>query len=317
MKKITTFLGCVGVVCLFSGCSSEDDLEKLVMPNQPVAEVLPSSDSNTPASSANTSTVSNSSSNSTPQSASSPMSSGEVVPDTVHKQVVIKSSASSYTDPYFSSGVFCWTKECEAEWAGVTSSSAATASSSSMTIDIGTSVEAPVYPRIDGDMMTDLRDNQTYKLVTIGGTRWMANDLKYATADGSTCFESKDANCASYGRLYTFAAAQKACPTGWRLPNRDEAQAAIDATNMPWSYSGRCVSSDCKFLDGMGFHWTTASQQEGDKLNTDNCNSGESATAVIIVEKNPDSDYKADVANFFQVDCRAKLFSVRCVEGTL
>ena len=41
----------------------------------------------------------------------------------------------------------------------------------------------------------------------------------------------------------------------------------------------------------------------------------ENGADVVIVEKNPDSNYKADVATFFQVDCRAKLFSVRCVEG--
>lgn len=314
MKKITTFLGCVGVVCLISGCSSDsDDLEKIVLPSQPTANVASSSNSNSTISSATAAT-----SNSSNSGASNPTSSGNLSTDspsdTVHKEVVIKSEPGDYPDLYFSSGVFCWSEECEKEWAGKSSASAPK-SSSSMTIDIGMSVEAPVPPTIVGNQMIDQRDQNVYNLVSIGGKLWMADDLKYATADGSTCFESKDANCASYGRLYTFAAAQKACPTGWRLPNRAEAQAAIEATNMPWSYSGRCFGSDCQFLDGMGFHWTTAAQQDGDKVNTKDCSSGESVTAVVIVEKNPDSDYKADVATFFQVDCRAKLFSVRCVEG--
>ena len=311
MKKITTFLGCVGVVCLILGCSSEsDDLEKIVTPNQTTAEVASSSETKTPGSSAANITSSNSG------SANSPASSGNTTPeaqhDTVHKEVVINSSPSEYSDPYFSSGIFCWTPECEEEWAGKSSSSTAK-SSSSTTIDIGMS--APILPTVTETDMIDQRDQNVYKLIRIGSVHWMASDLKYATADGSTCFDSKDDNCASHGRLYTFAAAQKACPTGWRLPNRDEAQAAIDATNMPWSYSGRCFGSDCQFLDGMGFHWTTAAQQDGDKVNTKDCSSGESVTAVVIVEKNPDSNYKADVATFFQVDCRAKLFSVRCVEG--
>ena len=259
MKKITTFLGCVGVVCLFSGCSSEDDLEKLVMPNQPVAEVLPSSDSNTPASSANTSTVSNSSSNSTPQSASSPMSSGEVVPDTVHKQVVIKSSASSYTDPYFSSGVFCWTKECEAEWAGVTSSSAATASSSSMTIDIGTSVEAPVEPTINGNTLIDNRDNQSYPLYTGGSVLWMASNIKYKTKNGSYCTEhdGKDV-CATYGMFYTYAAAQSACPYGWRLPTEEEVEAARSIVDFEWwTIGGRFEISE----EGKASSYSQAGEQ--------------------------------------------------------
>ena len=208
MKKITTFLGCVGVVCLFSGCSSEDDLGKIITPSAPVAEVVPSSDSKAPASSgnstANSSAVLNSSSNTAPQSGSSVMSSGAAVPDTVHKQVVIKSSASSYPDPYFSSGIFCWTAECETKWAGVTSSSAAPKSSSSMTIDIGMSVEAPVYPKIEGNVMTDLRDNQTYKLVTVGSTRWMDSNLKYKPKSGVYCEHDGDDVCATYGGFYTW-----------------------------------------------------------------------------------------------------------------
>lgn len=311
MKKITTFLGCVGVVCLISGCSSNDDLEKIVLPNQPTAEVASSSNSNSPSSSAAAAPGKSSNSGNASNPASSGNSPIEAPIDTVHKEVVITSSPSDYPDPYFSSGIFCWTEECEKQWAGVSSASAPK-SSSSITIDIGMSVEAPVYPTVTETQMIDMRDQSVYNLVRIGTTHWMASDLKYATADGSVCYESSDANCKTYGRLYTFAAAQKACPTGWRLPNRAEAQAAIEATNMPWSFSGRCSGSDCKYADGMGFHWTAAAQQDGDKMNVDQCSG---STAVIIVEKNPDSDYAAEPANFFQVDCQAKLFSVRCVEG--
>ena len=311
MKKITTFLGCVGVVCLISGCSSDsDDLEKIVLPSQPTANVASSSNSNSSISSA-TAATSNSSNSGTSNPTSSGNQSTDSPSDTVHKEVVIKSEPDDYPDPYFSSGVFCWSEECEKEWAGKSSASAPK-SSSSMTIDIGMSVEAPVPPVVTETQMIDARDQSVYNLIRIGTTHWMASDLTYATADGSVCYESSDANCKTYGRLYTFAAAQKACPTGWRLPNRAEAQAAIEATNMPWSFSGRCSGSDCKYADGMGFHWTAAAQQDGDKMNVDQCSG---STAVIIVEKNPDSDYAAEPANFFQVDCQAKLFSVRCVEG--
>ncbi len=40
-----------------------------------------------------------------------------------------------------------------------------------------------------------------------------------------TCYDDAEANCRRYGRLYTWASAQRACPTlgdGWRLPTNDE-----------------------------------------------------------------------------------------------
>ena len=171
MKKITTFLGCVGVVCLISGCSSDsDDLEKIVLPSQPTAEVASSSNSNSPSSSATAAT-----SNSSNSGASNPTSSGnqstDSPSDTVHKEVVIKSELDDYPDPYFSSGVFCWSEECEKEWAGKSSASAPK-SSSSMTIDIGMSVEAPVPPIVTETQMIDQRDNNSYTLIRIGNTHW-------------------------------------------------------------------------------------------------------------------------------------------------
>ena len=60
----------------------------------------------------------------------------------------------------------------------------------------------------------------------------------------------------------------------------------------------------------MGFHWTSATPQDGDKNFEEN--KGDSY-AVIIVEKEPgyagDNDQK-----FFQVDEKGKHFSVRCVQ---
>ena len=306
MKKITTFLGCVGVVCLFSGCTS-DNLESIVAADNATAEV--SSSAKTKSSSTSTAPTSSASKdNKKPSSSNSSSTPGDTT--VIRTQVEINLDGGTRDHDYYSSGTFCWSDECKKEHANESSSSAPK-SSSSYTIDINMSQEAQKAPVVNGTTMTDTRDNQTYALANIGGKLWMASDLKYATADGSVCYESSDANCKTYGRLYTFAAAQKACPTGWRLPNRAEAQAAIEATNMPWSFSGRCSGSDCKYADGMGFHWTAAAQQDGDKMNVDQCSG---STAVIIVEKNPDSDYAAEPANFFQVDCQAKLFSVRCVQ---
>jgi uncharacterized protein (TIGR02145 family) len=73
----------------------------------------------------------------------------------------------------------------------------------------------------------DSRDAKSYKKVTIGGTTWMVENLNYA-AEGSKCYGNNAGNCEKYGRLYNWATAKTACPTGWHLPSDAEWTALTD-----------------------------------------------------------------------------------------
>ena len=78
----------------------------------------------------------------------------------------------------------------------------------------------------------DLRDQQRYATVTLGGKTWFARNLNFEIAGSSFCYGDDVSNCNRDGRLYTWSVANTACPTGAHLPGDDEWKALETAVGM-------------------------------------------------------------------------------------
>lgn len=76
---------------------------------------------------------------------------------------------------------------------------------------------------IEKGSFKDIRDGQYYTCVKIGDQIWMSENLNYYTPIGSYYYNNDSLTYAgTYGRLYQWATARTACPSGWHLPSNQD-----------------------------------------------------------------------------------------------
>ncbi len=71
--------------------------------------------------------------------------------------------------------------------------------------------------------VVDERDGSTYTTVVLNGNQWISQAIRWKCDQSYCCFDSLQL-CEKYGRLYSWKAAQKACPAGYILPSAKDFQ---------------------------------------------------------------------------------------------
>ena len=76
----------------------------------------------------------------------------------------------------------------------------------------------------------DQRDGEVYQLAEINGRIWMAENMRYNIPSGDVwpVNNNNPSFVNQFGRLYAWNTAVQVCPTGWRLPLRDEVEDLIN-----------------------------------------------------------------------------------------
>lgn len=171
--------------------------------------------------------------------------------------------------------------------------------------------------------LTDKRDGNVYRTVTINGVTWMAENLRYMPKHGAAYYDNDANNASLYGILYEWKAAVNACPTGWHLPSGAEFRNLSD--HFQHHESWRKASPDTlsfeiqlagmqdhegtfSEIDESGYYWTSTDYDK---------NSAEYFSYLII-----DNMPVTDISRIEDIDdiegtAKSDKYSVRCIKNIL
>ena len=146
----------------------------------------------------------------------------------------------------------------------------------------------------ENHLLTDGRDGQIYRTVTVGNQIWMAENLNFAYVErtealdsSSYCYGNDPSNCEKYGRTYLWSAAMDSaalfsengagcgdgveceekypvrgvCPQGWHLPSQAEAESLIAFVKKENNTDQICTALTSVYEWGCGayamYFWTS------------------------------------------------------------
>jgi len=172
------------------------------------------------------------------------------------------------------------------------------------------------------DKFTDLRDGNSYRTLAVDGSIWMAENLKYIVPGNDAYYFDNDLdNVPSYGVLYNWKTAVKACPDGWHLPSGAEFQALVNHFDVDetWEKTGSGpVSFDIKLggmqdyegtfteMDESAYFWTSTEYNENEA----------EYFSYLVLNNHPvvDISRKSDMPDIHGSE-KINRYSVRCVKN--
>jgi len=172
------------------------------------------------------------------------------------------------------------------------------------------------------DKFTDSRDGNTYRTITVAGVTWMAGNLKYIVPGSEKNYFDNDPNNAhSYGVLYDWKTAMKACPDGWRLPTGEEFRtlAGNFEADEAWSRKGSGPVSFDIMLGGMQDHEGTFTEMDESAYfwTATEYNENEAEYfSYIVLNSHPVVDVSRETdAQDIHGSEKVNKYSVRCVKN--
>jgi uncharacterized protein (TIGR02145 family) len=170
------------------------------------------------------------------------------------------------------------------------------------------------------EKLTDKRDGNVYRTITIAGVTWMAENLKFKAKSGAFYFDNDSNNIQGYGVLYEWGTARNSCPAGWHLPSGADFQTMTNNFEQKGSW-GKIASDPTSFgiqlggmqdyegtfseMDESGYYWTST---EYDKTNAE-------YFSYLLIDDKPviDISRKEDISDIHGTE-KTNKYSVRCIK---